>query len=415
MYGISVRLTHLTLRLEQHLQRVKTILAILQAQTRESEQNNTIAFCKEIVRSESQKYSIQQHFSDNLSLLSRKIIENTSKVGQHYITAGRTEYWNMCKSAVGGGAVVAFLCCLKVYVYYQHFPPFGEAFFYSMVYSLGFIFIYLFHFTLATKQPAMTASTIAASIAENSINGKNHDKSVNLLIEISRSQFISLIGNVIMAFPMAYLLGIGYYWITGEHFATPEKAAKMIAEIHPTQSGSLFFAFIAGIFLMTSGLIAGYYQNKAKYENFGERLKKHPFLIFFAQRSNKFTRIADYLADNLGGLASNFYLGIFLGSMSTIGFIVGLDLDIRHVTFSSASFGLALVGLENTMSLQQVIVTVGGIVGIGIVNVTTSFGLSILIALKSNNVSLKDTFGLFVELIARFFKNPLPFFLPPRK
>ena len=35
-----------------------------------------------------------------------------------------------------------------------------------MNYALGFVLIYLLHFTIATKQPAMTAQTIAGAVSE---------------------------------------------------------------------------------------------------------------------------------------------------------------------------------------------------------------------------------------------------------
>lgn len=412
LYGISLRLTHLMRRLEQHIQRLKTILLILQAASTEQQAWAAVSLFQELVRSENEKYSLRKHFDDNLGLLAFKIIENTSKTGSHYITDSWPEYWRMFRAAAGGGLVVAFLCCLKVYVYYQHFPPFGEAFFYSMIYALGFILIYLCHFTLATKQPAMTASTIAEALDRR--HGKpDLRQTMDLLIRISRTQFIALAGNVVMAFPMAWLLGQGFFWLTGTHIAVPAKAAKMVSEIHPVESGSLIFAGIAGIFLMTSGLIAGYYDNKVVYARIPERLRAHPWLQKLLPASWLY-RLTEYLHHGFGGLASNFYLGIFLGSMSTLGFILGLALDIRHVTFSAASFGLALAGLEYQITWTQVAWTLAGIGGIGLINVIVSFGLSILIALRSRNMSVRSTLGFFGQLSLLFFVNPWPFLFPPK-
>jgi site-specific recombinase len=413
-YGISLRLTHLMRRLEQHVKRIKILLAIVQRENAEQVQNSVVKLFKELVQSNNEKYSITKHFSENLSLLAFKVIENTSKKGEHYITDSISEYWKMFQKAMGGGFIVAFLCLFKTYIYYQHFPPFGEAFFYSMNYSLGFVLIHLLGFTLATKQPAMTASTIAASL--DSKNNKDLSYSVDLLVRLSRTQFIALAGNVIVAFPVAYILGYLYFLVTGYHFANLEKANKMIDELHIIESPSLLFAGIAGIFLMTSGLIGGYYDNKVVYEELPQRLKQHPFL-------NKIMPIkwlhgvADYLGANLGALASNVYLGIFLGITATLGFIFGLNIDIRHITFASGNFGMALVALGNHLTWEQAIYTTLGIIGIGIVNTQVSFGLSILAALRSRNISLKKTITLFGLLTIRFFINPLPFFFPikPRR
>lgn len=413
-YGISLRLTHLMRRLEQHVKRIKILLAIVQRESAEQVQNSVVKLFKELVQSDNEKYSITKHFSENLSLLAFKVIENTSKKGEHYITDSTLEYWKMFQKAMGGGFIVAFLCLFKTYIYYQHFPPFGEAFFYSMNYSLGFVIIHLLGFTLATKQPAMTASTIAASL--DSKNNKDLSYSVDLLVRLSRTQFIALAGNAVIAFPVAYILGYLYFLVTGYHFANIEKANEMINELHIIESPSLLFAGIAGIFLMTSGLIGGYYDNKVVYEELPQRLKQHPFLNKIMPTKWLYGA-ADYLGANLGALASNIYLGIFLGITATLGFIFGLDIDIRHVTFASGNFGMALVALGNHLTWEQVIYTTLGIIGIGIVNTQVSFGLSILAALRSRNISLKKTIALFGLLTIRFFTDPLPFFFPikPRK
>ena len=72
----------------------------------------------------------------------------------------------MFKGAIGGGLIVGFLCVIKVLMSKVETSDFGFAFLYSLNYSIGFILIYLFGFTLATKQPAMTATTISKAIEE---------------------------------------------------------------------------------------------------------------------------------------------------------------------------------------------------------------------------------------------------------
>jgi site-specific recombinase len=66
----------------------------------------------------------------------------------------------MLRAAIGGGFIVGFLCIFKLLLSKLETSGFGHAFYYSLNYSLGFIAIYIFGFTLATKQPAMTAATI---------------------------------------------------------------------------------------------------------------------------------------------------------------------------------------------------------------------------------------------------------------
>jgi site-specific recombinase len=72
---------------------------------------------------------------------------------------------------------------------------------------MGFIMIYLMNFTLATKQPAMTAATMAHVISEKN-DKKNYLEFAHLVSKLFRSQFIAFVGNVLWSFPVA--LGIIY-------------------------------------------------------------------------------------------------------------------------------------------------------------------------------------------------------------
>jgi Site-specific recombinase len=51
---------------------------------------------------------------------------------------------------------------------------FSHAFMYAMNYAMGFIMIYLMGFTLATKQPAMTAATMAKVLSDEENTQKNY-------------------------------------------------------------------------------------------------------------------------------------------------------------------------------------------------------------------------------------------------
>ena len=62
----------------------------------------------------------------------------------------------MYKSAAGAGIIIAFMASLKVLMARVTMAPLMQAFSYSMNYSLGFMLIHVLHFTVATKQPAMT-------------------------------------------------------------------------------------------------------------------------------------------------------------------------------------------------------------------------------------------------------------------
>jgi site-specific recombinase len=118
---------------------------------------------------------------------------------------------------------------------------------------------------------------------------------------------------------------------------------------------------------------------------------------------------------NTGAIAGNFFFGIMLGSMATIGTFFGLPLDIRHVTFSSANFSYALVALDYRVDWQTVLVSLSGIALIGLVNLAVSFSLALLVAMKARRVRFGETARLVGCLWQRFRRHPRQFFLPPSR
>jgi site-specific recombinase len=95
-----------------------------------------------------------------------RVTDNASRHGEHYITETRAEYWSMARSAMIGGLVIAGMACLKILLAKAAMPPLTGALAYCLNYGLGFCLIHILHGTVATKQPAMTANAIAASISE---------------------------------------------------------------------------------------------------------------------------------------------------------------------------------------------------------------------------------------------------------
>lgn len=408
-YGISLKMTLLIRKLEKYLSRMKQLLSWLETQDSSERLERTIRLFKEMVETQNTQQSIRKYLRETLQFLSFKIVENTSKTGENYIATTPKEFWILFRKALGGGVVVAFLCVFKTLIYYLHLPIFWEAFFYSLNYAIGFVLIHLFSFTLATKQPAMTASTIAATLSDGGRNKDWLQNSTKLLTRLIRSQFISLLGNAIIAFPVAFGISWLVFGVSTFHIATEAKAIKMVDELHPIFSLALPHAAIAGIYLMISGLISGYYENKWIYENWHIRLSQNRRLQRLISPP-KLKRLAEFLDVNVGALSGNIALGFFLGCTSAIGFTFGLPLDIRHITFASGNFGLAAAGQAFPQS--EIIWSILGIIGIGLVNVLVSFGLSLVIAFNSRGTRWPEIKALMVSLIRQFFQNGHAFIYP---
>jgi site-specific recombinase len=93
-----------------------------------------------------------------------------------------------------------------------------------------------------------------------------------------------------------------------------------------------------------------------------------------------------------------------LGTIGQLGVFFGLPVDIRHITFSSANFAFALVGLDHQISWQLALYSLLGILLIGIVNLGVSFSLAMLVALRSRRVSFGRGSTL-VHLLWRRFRS----------
>ncbi|MDX1904442.1 MAG: hypothetical protein SFU27_09820 [Thermonemataceae bacterium] len=426
-YGVGLRITYFILRLTQNIERLKLLLSLLQANTPQESKQIAICFFRETILAENQKYSVSKHLSDNLGFLAYKIAEHTAKTGEHYITNTKKEYFKLFRYALGGGFIVAFLVLFKAQIANMSLSPFGYAFFYSLNYSLGFMLIHILHFTLATKQPAMTASHVAEILGawkDSKPNSKDRNEKIQetalLITRLIRSQFISLVGNVLMVTPIAF----GLLWLYFTFFKVSpipkDFAIHLIEDLSPWHSLALFHSAIAGLYLAVSGFIAGYYDNKFTYENVGERIRKFSFLRKIMPTS-WFLKFVKYLENNYGALAGNFYLGIFLGATSNVGKFLGLPLDIRHVTFAAGNLAIALayfslpIHTEWYLDTSYILETILGIFLIGLVNVSVSFSISVVIGLKSRNITFDETQILFKYLFKEFLRTPFSFFFPPQQ
>ena len=425
--GTSLSLTYLLSRLEQSLQRLEMIVQILMARHQNmTDVNNSelppaqaldtlwVEFLEHAIRGEGERQSVREHISGTIGLLALRVTENASRTGEHYITSTRAEYFEMWRLAMGGGFIVAFMSLLKLVSSQANLAPLGYFMAYAMNYAFGFMFIHILHLTLATKQPAMTASTIAGAIGE--IRGRMRDveKLATLIVDLVRSQIAAILGNVLIAIPTAIIINLALSTAIGQPLMGAEKAHKLIHELSPFESLALFHAALAGVCLFIAGLISGYYDNLAAYERIRERIEHARWLQSILGEA-RLARLAIYMDNNLGALAGNFSLGVMLALMGTIGFLTGLPIDVRHVTLSSANFGLALASLDFVVDTTTVVKTLLGIALVGFVNLTVSFSLALWVAMRARGVALNQTPMLAGILFRRFLSAPRQFVWPVKK
>ncbi|RDI56928.1 recombinase [Flavobacterium glaciei] len=416
-YGISLRVNQNLLKIRQQLERLKFLISLLTVDSPKDKKNNGIILALRLIKFNCYKNNVRKFIGESTQLISYEITQHTAKTGEQYITESRKEYYKMFKAALGGGLIVGILCVIKVLLSKVETSFFGHAFLYSMNYAFGFITIYLLSFTLATKQPAMTASALIKALEEGVLKkGKDAEKYkafAILFARVFRSQFIAFVGNVIMAFPVS-LLGI---WLI-DHFMHYNIAAtkweSLLIDLSPIHSLAIFHAAIAGVFLFLSGIISGSVANRDKHNQVYFRITEHPFLKrnFGKTKTVKFAKLYE---KRWAGIISNFWFGLFMGSTASVGLFLGLNLDIRHITFASGNLALALYGANYEVSDIMLFWGVLGIGIIGLVNFMVSFSLSMGLAFRSRAISLYELRFVTFSIWNHFKSSPISFFFPTEK
>jgi site-specific recombinase len=320
----------------------------------------------------------------------------------------------MARSAMIGGVIIAFMACFKILLGKAEMPPLTGAITFCLNYGLGFCLIHILHGTVATKQPAMTANAIAASIGEAGGKLRNIDTLTDLIARTVRSQLVAILGNVCIAIPLAGLIAYIALGVSGEHFVSPEKATHLYEEQSLIHSGAVFYAAIAGVCLFLAGLISGYYDNYAAYNRIPQRILQlgWPKRLFGEARMH---RVASYIGDNLGSLAGNLFFGFLLGGATIFGALFGLPIDIRHVAFSSAFVGIAYVGLDFAPDIWLFVWAALGVATIGIVNLTVSFALALNVALRARQIPEAQWRLIASAVLQHLRTHPRDFFLPPKR
>jgi site-specific recombinase len=413
--GASLQQTYLLLILSNRLQRMQLVVDVLDADNR-FDTGRFVDIFRLLLRNEKRKNSIREFLSQGVGYLAYQIAEHKGTKGHKYITNTRKEFYKMIGSAMWGGFIISFIAIIKNLIGKLKLAPFPLGFLYSINYSAGFVLIEETKSTLATKQPAFTASAVASSL-DTRKNGEEPDL-YNLaatVAKVSRSQIASFFGNLIIVFPLTFLLAWGYNLLFGYKIAEGDVAMKMLRDQHPWRSPALFYACITGFFLFLSGIIAGYWQNKIQYGRIKERLKKHPALKI-SMSSKRLDKLANYIEKNFGALIGSIALGFFLGFAAILGNIFGIPFDIRHITIAAGNSAIAVYGLgvEN-IPPYFLLAVFGGVLAIGFLNFLISFSLAFLVAVKSRGIRYVQ-YPRFFRILGKYFlQHPREFILPSKK
>jgi len=408
-HGISV---DLVFRLRQLRERVLRVRALLDCLLDDDTQRANTRLISHLASVRQEQHSIGALLASNSSLLAAKVAERSSETGEHYITRTRSEYRTMLADAAGGGALTALTTAMKFGVMALGLSAFWFGFWSGVVYALSFVVIQLLHFTLATKQPAMTAPAMAAKLKDIA-DSQALDSFVDEVTHLVRSQVAAVIGNVAVVFPVVVALSVAMTLGMGRPMISHEQARYVLHSL-TLMGPSLLFAAFTGVLLFASSILAGWVENWFVLHRLDSAIRYNPRITAWLGPARA-DRWAHFMRHNISGLAANISLGFMLGLVPAILAFLGPALDVRHVTLSAGQLGAACASLGwDVVKSPALWWAVASIPLIGVLNVGVSFYLAFRVALQAHNVSGVGRSRIQRAVLVRLRKAPLSFFWPAR-
>ncbi|MBQ0936484.1 site-specific recombinase [Ideonella paludis] len=351
-------------------------------------------------------------FTHHYALLARKVTERSAETGEHYITRDRAEYRQMLGKAAGGGAVIGLTTLAKFALTALQVSAFWVGFLAGVNYALSFVLVHLLHWTVATKQPAMTAPALAAKLEavgqqEGAIEGF-----VDEVTHLIRSQIAGIVGNLALVAPVVLAAQGLAWWVQGAPLVGEKDAHYVLHSLTLLGPTALFAAF-TGVLLFASSLIAGWVENWFVYHRLESALAWNPRITDLLGPSRA-QRWARWWRGNISGLAANVSLGLMLGIIPALAAFVGLPLEVRHVTLGMGQLAAAVGALGLEIFQQPAFWwCLAGIGVTGLLNLAVSFTLAFRVALASRGLQVQERGRLYAALRQRWRQAPGSFFKPP--
>jgi len=409
-HGVSVGIVFRLRQLRERIMRIRQLLDCLLA---EQTERATAALIADLVQMGQDHRSLRALVASSTQLTAAKVAERSAESGENYITRDAAEYHQMVGKALGGGALIGLTTWVKFGLYGLALSAFWSGFAAGLNYAFFFVLVQLLHWTVATKQPAVTAPAMVAKLRDIRQPGAVRrfvDEVANLL----RSQIAAIIGNLAAVIPVVLLISLALSQLRGTPMIDAEQARHVLHDMRLPGPTVLFAAF-TGVLLFASSIIAGWVENWFVYHQLDSAIRHNP----------RFTRVlggaraarwADFLRANISGLTANISLGLMLGIVPAVMAFFGIGLEVRHVTLSAGQVTAAAASLGlGVLSEPAFWWAVAGVLVVGPLNLAVSFYLAFRLALKAQAISDVNRHRINAALRQRLRRAPLSFLWPPRR
>jgi len=368
---------------------------------------DTRKFAVSVIHGFASQRGIVKVASSTLRRLARSVVEKTGRVGVHYIARNMRTWRTMGAGAILAGLITCFTALVKYGISATIHPPFLVALGHSLNYAVSFLLMQAGGFLLASKMPAATAATLVDAMEDPA---RDHMASLQA---ISQTQCIVTLGNLVGAIPASMAMDMIWHAVFGHPFLTQVEAQHGVQMLMPHQSGTIAFAVVTGVLLWLSSLATGWTANYIAIHRMGTSIT-NSLRIRRRLGAQRAERLADWVQHQAPGSVGYVVLGFLLGTVPILVSLFGIPLEVRHVTLSAASLGYAIDGLRfyGLLDRTQVVFSILGVLLVGVLNISTSFVLSFLLAIRARDVGEERARHFLKEVGRELVANPLSFLWP---
>ncbi|WP_313623819.1 site-specific recombinase [Achromobacter sp.] len=408
--GVAVDVVYQIECMKLRLARIELLLSVWIDPTQRHRYVHLIA---ELIRSTQARGSIRHLAASSLAQLARRVMDRSADTGEHYIARDSLEYLDMLKASLGGGFVVAFTVYVKFIIVSLHLDKLLEGLLNALNYAGSFLVIQFAHFTLATKQPAMTGPALARRL-DAAYTPEGREAFVDDTLSMIRSNAAAIAGNLAVVVPLAWAI----QWIAMRMLEQPlidaGKARDTLDSLTfwgPTP----LYAAVTGALIWLSSLIAGWADNWFALHRVHD-------VMAYGRRTRRLlgprgaVRWAGFWKRNVSQMAANISLGLMLGLGPVIVSALGSTLEVRHVSLSAGQIAAALATLGwEVVHTRAFWMAVAGTAATGVLNVVVSFALAFNVALRSRDLRRDDRVALSAGVRRRILRRPASLFWPTKR
>lgn len=401
-HGVSISVVF---SLEQMFRQLDRIALLVRLRTTTSHQAKLIRmFLSQFVLDLHNSETISSFVTNNIQLILKKVVQRNSEIGGNYFAETKKQYYKILKKSFGGGFLTGFTVFIKFIIVSLPFSQFAVGMIATINYAASFLAIQFMGFTLATKQPASTAPTLAKHL--QGVKTKSEiDEFIQDALFVIRAQVSSVFGNILTVIPTAAVISYIVYFIFQTPHLSLEKSSYVLHSFD-IFGPSAIYAIFTGFLLFSSSIMAGWVDNWFVLNRLDERIAGNEAITKSIGESRA-EALGVFFRKNIAGITGNVSLGFFLGLLPEILKFLGIPLDVRHVTLTAGSifYVLPTTGPEVLLSSDFIRAFLGMLL-IGVMNVASSFFFALIFAVRAENISSRKRNSIFRRLFYKVISEP---------